>query len=374
VLSILQSIPSKKHCELLYRSFLEGVHPIMPLIHVPTFNAEWRSFWAWFPENTHALPSGDLIDNPTFIPLLLAVLYAGAASMSPKAIKASFEGRSKDIVTGHLFSATTSALNATAFPRSPTTNSLIAFLIVQTCNIREEDPLSTCSFIGMSMRIGELYDLRVACRMTLTILIAQQMGLHRDGSLFGLGEVECEVRRRVWWHIMHLDVQGAIATGLPPLGGSSEDSFDTKMVSELRDEFIGCDNSTTDGPAVDKSRVSPAMILAVGRCETALLLRKIIVRLLGIKPPKKSDIAEMGQMIVGLKSKLEERIARIPARGLPEMGFIPHEEVDGVEREGIFNSWARIMLSMMSDRAYGVLYQPFLKSTKSKMWLHARHW
>jgi hypothetical protein len=159
VLSILQSIPSKKHCDLLYRSFLEGVHPIMPLIHVPTFNAEWRSFWSWFPENTHALPRGDLIDNPTFIPLLLAILYAGAASMSAKVIKASFEGRSKDIVTGHLFSATTSALNATAFPRSPTTNSLIAFLIVQTCNIREEDPLSTCSFIGMSMRIGELCDL-----------------------------------------------------------------------------------------------------------------------------------------------------------------------------------------------------------------------
>jgi hypothetical protein len=206
----------------------------------------------------------------------------------------------------------------------------------------------------------------------LIITLAQQMGLHRDGSIFGLGEVECEVRRRIWWHIMHLDIQGAIATGLPPLGGSSEDQFDTKMVSELRDENIGCESS--DSPAFDKNRISPAMILAVGKYETAMLLRKIIVRLLGIKPPKKSDVAEMGQMIYGLKSKLEERIARIPARGLPEMGFIPHEEVNGVEREGIFNSWARIMLSMMSDRAYGVLYQPFLRSTKSKMWLHARHW
>ena len=196
------------------------------------------------------------------------------------------------------------------------------------------------------------------------------MGLHRDGSLFGLGEVECEVRRRVWWHIMHLDIQGAIATGLPPLGGSSEDQFDTKMVSELCDEFVGCEPPDSS----DATRNSPAMILAVGRYETVQLLRKIIVRLLGIKPPRKADITEMGQMIHGLKGRLEERIARIPARGLPEMGFIPHEEVDGVEREGIFNSWARIMLSMMSDRAYGVLYQPFLKSTKSKMWLHARHW
>ena len=203
------------------------------------------------------------------------------------------------------------------------------------------------------------------------------MGLHRDGSLFDLKEVDCEVRRRVWWHIMHLDIQGAIATGLPPLGGSSEDQFDTRMPSELCDEFIGSDLVTSGRETANTT--SPAMILAVGRYETTVLLRKIIVRLLGIKPPRKDDITEMGQMIHGLKVKLEERIARIPARGLPEMGFLPQhhqqEEINDIkEREGVFNSWARIMLSMMSDRAYGVLYQSFLRSTKSRLWVHARHW
>lgn len=154
MLSILHSIPSRKHCEMLYRSFLDGVNPIMPLIHVPSFNAEWRGFWTWFPENTHTLPAGDLLDNPTFIPLLLAILYAGAVSMSAKTIGACFDGRSKDVVVNHLFAATTSALAATSFPRSPTINSLIAFLIVQTCQIREEEPLASCSFIGTAMRIG----------------------------------------------------------------------------------------------------------------------------------------------------------------------------------------------------------------------------
>ena len=198
------------------------------------------------------------------------------------------------------------------------------------------------------------------------------MGLHRDGSLFGLGEIECEVRRRVWWHIMHLDIQGAIATGLPPLGGSSEDQFDTQMPSELRDEFIG----SLAPPSA--SQTSPAMILAVGRHETTVLLRKIIVRLLGIRPPKKEDVAEMGGMIAALKVKLDERIARIPARGLPEMGFIPHDDpaaattAAGGGREGIFNVWARIVLSMMADRSYGVLYQPFLKCPKSRTWMQAR--
>lgn len=182
------------------------------------------------------------------------------------------------------------------------------------------------------------------------------MGLHRDGGLFGLSPVECELRRRIWWHIIYLDIQGSIATGLPPLGGSAEDQFDTKMISDLRDDCIGNGVDLSLPPST-----SPAMILAIGRYETAQLLRKIIVRLVGIRPPRKNDIAEMGQMVHGLKLRLEDRIARIPSRR-------------GMERDATFNHWARMMLSMLSDRAYGVLYQPFLKCTKSRMWTHAKNW
>lgn len=35
--------------------------------------------------------------------------------------------------------------------------------------------------------------------------IAQQMGLHRDGSHLGLSVFETEMRRRVWWHIIYMD-------------------------------------------------------------------------------------------------------------------------------------------------------------------------
>ncbi|KAI5795782.1 fungal-specific transcription factor domain-containing protein [Geopyxis carbonaria] len=371
LVSLLQLLPSKSLCHKLYASFLTGVHPVMPLIHAPTFDRQYQSFWEWFPDNTHTLPGSDIVDNPTFLPLLFAVLYSGTMSMAPKTVKENFEGRSKEQITAHLHAAATDALTAAQFPRAPTLNSLITFLIIQTCMIREEEPLTSFSFIGTAMRV------------------AQQMGLHRDGSLFGLGEIECEVRRRVWWHIMHLDIQGAIATGLPPLGGSGEDQFDTRMVSELRDECIGsavfpdtpvC--SARGSPAAEgapyceypKTKTSPAMILAVGRYETAILIRKIITRLLGIKPPHKTDIVELGEKIYNLKTNIERKIARIPARGLPEMGFIPGGENVEEEREGVFNSWARIMLSMLSDRAYGVLYQPFLKSAKNKLWMHARHW
>lgn len=376
---LMKMLPPRAHCDGLYRSFLDGVHPIMPLIHVPTFAAQYRCFWRWYPDNMQHCPAEELTDSPTFLPLMMAILYAGAISLSAKATAALTHGEhTQASLTSHLYGATMASLGACAFPRSPTVNSLTAFLMVQTCLIREEEPLTSCSFVGMAMRV------------------AQSMGLHRDGSLFGLNDIECEVRRRVWWHILYLDVQGAIATGLPPLGGSGDDLYDTKMVSELKDEYIGLAAGAPEPvtsmsahhsrcqefyPQPLEKHTSPAMILAVGRYESTSLLRTILTRLFAIKGSRKSDLMEMGKMIYELKMKLEVRISRIPARGIPEMGFVPPpttgacgETPPEVETAIVFNSWARIMLSLLSDRAFGVLYQPFLKSAKSTLWKHARNW
>ncbi|CCX15257.1 Similar to Uncharacterized transcriptional regulatory protein C139.03; acc. no. Q9UTN0 [Pyronema omphalodes CBS 100304] len=340
--SILKLLPAKHQCDTLLKSFLQGVHPIVPLIHVPSFLQEWRSFWS----SSEEAPE----PSPSFLPLLLAVLYAGAVSISPKSLATSFDNRTKEAVMSDQLQAATTSLEQSGFLKSPTINGLLGYLLVQTCLVREEEPLGSCAFIGTAMRV------------------AQQMGLHRDGSVFGLSPVESEVRRRIWWHILHLDIQGAIATGLPPLGGSSEEQFDTRMPSELRDELIGVD-SPEDLPT-SGSRYSPTMVLAVGRYETTALLRKIVVRLLGIKPPTKEDMTEMGSMILGLKSKLEQKIARIPTREEVYMSAVSA----GEQSEGdAFNKWARVMLSMMSDRAYVVLYQPFLKNSRSRLWFHARH-
>lgn len=390
---ILKDLPGKSVCDIMYKAFLNGVHPIMPLIHVPTFEKEYSAFWAWFPNNIRSMPDPTLSENHGFFPLFFSILYAGSMSLTTKAIEKILPGQTKMEVTKSLYSGSMHALSASSFPRTPTIGSLIAFLITQTCLIREEEPLTSCSFLGMAMRV------------------AQSMGLHRDGSLFGLNEIECEVRRRVWWHIVYLDVQGAIATGLPPLGGSGEDLYDTKMVSELKDEYIGLPPqdrkkaaeaaaataaTATAGPQtpekpnrktfLDGYLNSPAMILAAGRYDMTIVLRKLITQLFSTKPPHKADLLDMGGGIFRLKLRLEDRIARIPARRIPGMGSTPcynpefheligHDESSpDTEKAIVFNGWARIMLSMFADRTFSVFYQSFLKSSKSKLWDHARHW
>lgn len=73
--SLLRSLPPKHLCDRLYESFMDGVHPVMPLIHGPTFAQQYARFWEWYPDNTHTLHENGLKNNPTFLPLLFAVLW-----------------------------------------------------------------------------------------------------------------------------------------------------------------------------------------------------------------------------------------------------------------------------------------------------------
>jgi hypothetical protein len=54
--------------------------------------------------------------------------------------------------------------------------------------MRDEEPLTTCSFIGVAVRV------------------AQMLGLHKDPSHFKASvlPIPAEVHRRVWWHVFHV--------------------------------------------------------------------------------------------------------------------------------------------------------------------------
>ncbi|EPS43547.1 hypothetical protein H072_2486 [Dactylellina haptotyla CBS 200.50] len=372
----LKYLPLEHQSHALYKAFLNGVHPVVPLLHAPSFNKDYTKFWKLKEMET----TDNLTFSPTFIPLLFAVLYTGALSISNRKFNDAFPDKehTRNIIISHLNRAAMAALAVTAFPRGPTLSSLIAYLLIHTCKIREEEPLTSYAFVGVAMRA------------------AQSAGLHREPNSFkGLNEVEREVRRRVWWHIIYLDVQAAIATGLPPLGGSDESAFDTEMVSELKDEYIGAPSPVTaedikkdEAAAMNtctglpdgllNTRSSSAMIAAVGRYEATRVLRRLVSSLFSVKVPQKQDVSAMGKIICDLQAKIDERINRIPARGIPEMGFVPPgapDEENSTEAEKLenFNGWARTMLSLMYDKCFSVLYQPFLRTILSRQWQNARH-
>lgn len=213
---MLTQLPTKRQCHALYRCYILGVHPVMPLIHPPTLLGYYEEFWKWY---DHKSPSKTPYAHPSFIPLLFAMLYGGSVSCSAKKLKAEFGDISRSSLSARLHDHVTRCLSLISFPRTPTLPALIAFLIVQTILAKEEEPLTSSSFIGLGLRV------------------AQIMGLHRDGAQFGLDPCEAEVRRRVWWHIAHMDSVMSISSGLPPLV-NDESYWDVRPVSELKDRLL----------------------------------------------------------------------------------------------------------------------------------------
>lgn len=90
--------------------------------------------------------------------------------------------------------------------------------IGQICCCRAELSRSHSALVGTGIRLAEC------------------MGLHRDGSNYGMGPVETHVRRLVWYQLCFLDIRTCEAQGPQP-GIRSED-FDTKFPLNVDDEDL----------------------------------------------------------------------------------------------------------------------------------------
>jgi Fungal specific transcription factor domain len=215
---MLEDMPTRRQSDILYKGFMSGVHGISPVLHPPTILRSYIAFWNWYEHYAH---SGERYVDPTFIPLLYAIWHGGSVTISIHTIKADFPGfdsRSSlsDVFHEHMIGW----LDRVSFPRNPTLHSLVAFLITRTILSREEEPLASSLFISTVLRV------------------AQTMGLHRDPAQFGIQSSEAETRRRIWWHIIHMDGVVSMSSGLPPLV-CDENYWDVREPSEVKDTLLG---------------------------------------------------------------------------------------------------------------------------------------
>ena len=70
----------------------------------------------------------------------------------------------------------------------------------------------------------------------LMVRNAEKLGFHRDGTILGLAPVETEERRRLWWHLQHLNLCLAVMTGVTPLTLMAD--WDTKLPLNIEDEAM----------------------------------------------------------------------------------------------------------------------------------------
>lgn len=211
----LRHVPTKRQSHVLYKGFMSGVHAISPVIHPPTILRQYNAFWEWYEHNS---ASGEPCPDPLFIPLLFAIWYGGSVTVSSWTIQAEFN-TPRSTLSDAYNEEVTKWLTKISFPRSPSLQGLAAYLLVQTILSKEEEPLTSSLFISLAMRV------------------AQTMGLHRDPAQFGIRPSEAEYRRRLWWHIVHMDGVIAMSSGLPPLV-SEEVYWDVRETSEVKDSLL----------------------------------------------------------------------------------------------------------------------------------------
>ncbi|KAK2762312.1 hypothetical protein FQN54_001322 [Arachnomyces sp. PD_36] len=406
-LDMLNHVPTKRQSDILYKGFMSGIHAITPVLHPPSILKMYYSFWSWYSSGGK---SGEPCPESAFIPLLYAIWYGGSVSISIRSIRSDFKLNSRDELSDPFHDEITRWLTRISFPRSPSMRGLAAFLIVQTILSKEEEPLTSSLFISLALRV------------------AQTMGLHRDPAQFGISPCDAETRRRVWWHIVHMDGVVAMSSGLPPLV-SEEDYWDVRECSEVKDTLLGTKKAENyerrveagdippDNPDIPTicsgpSRVNVYYLSAKGKYIMARSIRHILKIQLGTRQVTRKDMEDLRAILVELQSKLYDIVDRIPP-GEPSTPVMFPSLSDPGECENLtlslspqsdipeepktpplklpaggpggcyeqyhsnriliaFHKWSRILLLLFIHKAFCVAYQPFLKNAKSKIWPSAR--
>ncbi|KAL2859314.1 hypothetical protein BJX68DRAFT_261753 [Aspergillus pseudodeflectus] len=350
---LLRSLPTKPVSDALLDVFFLIVWPLAPLVHRPTLRADYDEFWNWCRDNMNALPPQKIRDDPTFFCLLFAALYCGA-SAAPSASWTSPElwGLRRETTIQSLKEAYEMSLSSCRHLEHPTLNTLVSTLLTWPFLEWPREPM------------GE------AVALSATVRLSHSMGLHRDSaSSSALSPVDREIRCRVWWYIVRLDVQSSMSSGLPLCCGS-EALEAVNMLNDTYDQEIG-----NPGPGLLKQSI--AIMFAIGCAETARLSSRIIAHLQSGRGLRRDAFAELVTAAKEHQEKIDALISRIPSQGIPERGFIPsrltntspstHPALhrDDATEPTVLGAWMRAVLTLLKFDVAVLLHKSFLPPPES---------
>ncbi|KAJ5314121.1 uncharacterized protein N7443_001005 [Penicillium atrosanguineum] len=230
--------PTMSNSVALLEIFKESVVPFVHIFHMPTL---MEAYW-------DAMASPEMIDRNTEA-LLFAIYYSTVISMESSQCEKVL-GLSRSNAVKHFQFATQQAM-ARADLLNTQSLVLLQAVVLFLSALRNEDAS------------------RSAWSLTALIYhIARAMGLHRDGSNFGLRPLEIELRRRLWWHICLLDIRSSEYHGCEPIVQYS--MFDTKPPLNINDSDLTV--NMNEPPAEHEGATE--MTFCLIRCEVLRALRK----------------------------------------------------------------------------------------------------
>ena len=178
------SHPPTEHIHQMWQIFIDNVDPLTKIVHVPSLQ----------PAIQRATTDIERIPR-SFEALMFAIYTAAVMSLKDEDCKRRLSEH-RDTLLSRYTSATKSALTRAKFMG---TSSLVVLQAV----------------VLHLFTVRNTYGPRTVWTLTGAVIrIAEGMGLHRDGSSFGVPPFESEIRRRVWWQLKMHDFRTAELGGL----------------------------------------------------------------------------------------------------------------------------------------------------------------
>ncbi|KAM0327504.1 hypothetical protein ACHAQA_005792 [Verticillium albo-atrum] len=252
--------PLPSQIPFLVDVFAENVNFCLQVVHMPTL----RNIVREMRSNSSVKVSAS--DEA----LVFAVYYAAVTSMSEEDVAASF-GATKTELNHKFRLGLEYALAKADFIRLPDVTLIQAFIVFLCLARRYDSPRYVWMMTGLVARM------------------AVAVGLHRDGAHFAhLSPFEAEIRRRVWWSLLLLDIRAAEDQGTE--FSIANGSFDTKMPLNLNDADL--DPAMTALP-VERELDTDASF-AVGSYRTCRVTREIMA---ARTSSGAADVAEQNRLL-----------------------------------------------------------------------------
>ncbi|KAE9363893.1 hypothetical protein N431DRAFT_550590 [Stipitochalara longipes BDJ] len=283
-LAVINHMPSRETCQPFFEHFIFSIYPIVPVCHIRKLQLQYDDFW----------PNLSRSYSAESLALVIAVLYTGAVNSNVVDI----ESCSTLLQFWEKIFNTIDFAGYHARNIEASLHILQSYIIMNTFRASHLSPYSAFGFLPTTIRF------------------AQSLRLHVDKKT---GDPIClEIRRRMWWHLLFLDVESTIATGLPPIIHRS--GYTTQLPSCCNDDNIAPRSSPSD-----PGDSSPIMIAMQGHYEWTNRMQTWFETL-----PSQHEVSKFKVLITTL-------LDLIPDTKQPE------------------NEWARTYLKMQVDRAYCML-------------------
>jgi hypothetical protein len=282
--NLRSNLPFQQFCQPFFDSFLRGVHPIVPVCYIPTLQQEYTMFWNFLCPST----------SVEILVLVVSVLFTGSASCNAKDTEqSSIFVRLYDEILSQIDISTYQIKDSIG-----TRQIFQGYLIMNTFKANQLAPFASYGFLPQAIRLAQSLRYNVESKTP--------------------EPVELEVRRRIWWHLVYLDVESIIANGLTPI--IRYNGYTIKLPS-LRDDYKG----PSDMGSTSLETISPMMVAVQGHYQWAHHMQKWFENL-----PTQDEVSNFK----ALMETMQELIPKVNT----------YEHI-----------WARTYLEMQINRAYCML-------------------